>query len=119
MAWDLKEAGFPQPEPFRRMAVYIYGDLRYVSYVKYNGDVEVSGMHVKDVVLTSEQFGQMCAFAPGAIDIMSAMPFAALAKFSDNSWVCVTSGRNCTDENPHEACAGLWLELHGYKTTTI
>jgi len=118
----LKAAGFPQPEP-EAGQVWYEGQKAYVL-----GKIEQRQLH--GVYLDGECF-EACdinamrddIFAPTATDILAQLPSAAnISKpFNAELWLCVYGENedNWTESNnPAEAAALAWFEIHEKKAFT-
>lgn len=118
LSFDLKEAGFSQPEPeFGQMWWHPDGGLHVVittkglhTFTRYlkNGWPETGAFN--------KQAMEEMAFAPNSVDILAEMPYGTHIKQNQDTlwyvWFMVGFVRNYKyDENPRNAAAKAYLAL--------
>ena len=118
-AFELKEAGFPQPIPaFGQVWWHMDGSLHVVmrkgefhTITRYIQDDRVCAGFFNDEALAE------MAFAPNAVDILAEMPSGdAILKVSSSLYECSCFSNSKSfimfGESPHEAMASRYLAIN-------
>jgi len=118
-AQRLKAAGFPQPEPQEGQFWYRpSGGTSYIDYVENNGDVYALWNGEVNRLINFES----AIFTPTATDILREIEYVLnpLLLLKSGEWVVcylapagnIVAITPKTHDNPAEAAAAAWLEIH-------
>lgn len=124
-AQRLKAAGFPQPEPQEGQFWYRpSGGTSYIDYVDNNGDVYALWNGEVNRLINFES----AIFTPTATDILREIEYVLnpLLLLKSGEWVVcylapagnIVAITPKTHDNPAEAAAAAWLEIHEKKAFT-